>query len=165
VPPPHADVEGLLRTLRDHEVRFIVVGGVAAVLHGAPIGTFDLDIVHDRSADNVERLLTALKAISAIHRDPGGRAIAPSAPLLQGPGHNLLVTDLGALDVLGAVGNNRDFESLRPHAPEIHVASGLSVSVLNLETQIELKRETGREKDRAALPTLLRTLQERGGRS
>jgi hypothetical protein len=161
VPPPAADVVGLLRLLREHDVRFIVVGGVAAVLHGATIGTFDLDIVHDRSPENLERLLAALAAMSATYRDLAGRQIAPSTALLAGPGHNLLITNLGPLDVLGAVGAGREFEALSAHSPELEIAPGLIVQVLDLETQIELKRETGREKDLAALPTLMRTLRER----
>ncbi|MGB5547491.1 MAG: hypothetical protein WBM74_13035 [Polyangiales bacterium] len=57
---PTADVGELLRHLTKARVEFIIVGGAAAVLHGAPITTEDLDIVHRRTGDNVARLKAAL---------------------------------------------------------------------------------------------------------
>ncbi len=45
-----------LRALATHDVEFIVVGGVCAVLHGAPVTTFDLDVVHNRDDANLTRL-------------------------------------------------------------------------------------------------------------
>ena len=51
----------ILGILVEHKADFIVVGGVCAVLHGAPVTTFDLDLVHSRSADNLARLMSALK--------------------------------------------------------------------------------------------------------
>lgn len=161
MPPPRADVFALLRTLRRHDVRFIVVGGVAAVLHGAPVATFDLDIVHDRSPDNVENLLRALRELSARYRDTAGRQISPDATHLQGSGHNLFVTAEGPLDVLGVIGNGQDYTALRSRSHDVDIEADLRVGVLDLEAQVELKRDSGREKDRAMLPTLMRTLQER----
>jgi hypothetical protein len=49
----------VLRVLVAHEIKFIVVGGVSAVLQGAPIATFDLDLVHSRDSENIQRLLRA----------------------------------------------------------------------------------------------------------
>jgi hypothetical protein len=51
----------ILRTLRKQKIDFIVVGGVGGVLQGAPITTFDLDVVHSRDPVNIERLLAALQ--------------------------------------------------------------------------------------------------------
>ncbi len=53
---PPADFEALLRALTSAGVAFIVVGGVAAALHGAPVATVDLDIVHRLDTENVRRL-------------------------------------------------------------------------------------------------------------
>ena len=55
--PGRADLDALVAALVDAGVDFIVVGGAAAVLHGAPTSTVDLDIVHRRSEENVARLL------------------------------------------------------------------------------------------------------------
>ena len=99
----------LLAALFDHGVEFIVVGGVAAVLEGAPISTFDLDIVPRWSPENLDRLAGALEALDALYR---GRDIRPTRERLESPGHHLLETRLGALDVLGTVSPSRRFEDL-----------------------------------------------------
>jgi hypothetical protein len=65
----------LLRVLSEHCVDFIVVGGVAAIVEGAPITTLDLDIVCERSDENLQRLVDALDSINARYRDPAGRHI------------------------------------------------------------------------------------------
>jgi hypothetical protein len=59
----------LIRILAKHEVEFIIVGGMAAVLRGTPVNTFDLDVVYERSATNIERLLQALDELDAVVRD------------------------------------------------------------------------------------------------
>ena len=66
------DFLAILRTLARHRVEYIVVGGVAAVLQGAPISTFDLDLVHSRQPGNIVRLLKALETLEARYRTPGG---------------------------------------------------------------------------------------------
>ncbi len=68
----------VLDALVRHEVRFIVVGGVAAVLQRVPITTVDFDILHDRAPDNVERLLAALRDLDATYRDDP-RDLVPQA--------------------------------------------------------------------------------------
>lgn len=59
--PGPTKIAELLRLLMRHRVDFIVVGGVAAVAQGAPVNTFDLDLVHSRAPENIERLLGALR--------------------------------------------------------------------------------------------------------
>jgi len=59
----------ILEVLNQHEVEYIVVGGVAAVIHGAPITTFDLDVLVRVAADNAERLLEALTTLDACYRE------------------------------------------------------------------------------------------------
>ena len=96
-----------LQALVEHEVQFIVVGGVAAVLQGAPIVTIDLDIVHARDASNVARLKTALDSLGAIYRHQHGRRIPARASVLAGPGHNLMQTSVGPIDALGSLDGRR----------------------------------------------------------
>jgi hypothetical protein len=62
-------IADLVSTLAKHEVEFIIVGGMAAILRGTPVNTFDLDVVYERSAPNIERLLNALDELEAIVRD------------------------------------------------------------------------------------------------
>ncbi len=147
----------LLRVLADYEVEFIVVGGVAAILEGAPISTFDLDVVHRRSPANIERLLEALQSLNARYQDPAGRHIEPDESKLSSPGQQQLLTDLGPLDVLGSIGSDRGFDELSTHCVTYEL-DDLRLKVLNLATVIQSKEEAGRDKDRAALPVLYRTL-------
>jgi hypothetical protein len=151
----------ILRAFAEHEVDCIIVGGVAAVLQGAPINTFDLDVVHSRTPENLTRLLAALQALDATFRDPAGRRIVPEFSHLASPGHQLLKTQGGALDLLGTVGtvgHERGYEELLPHSVEF-IVSSLRLRVLELSSIIELKEEAGRDKDLAVLPILRRTLE------
>ena len=148
----------LLEALLGGRVEFVVVGGVAAVLQGAPVVTFDLDVVHRRSEENVGRLLGVLASLGATYRsDP--RGLRPSAAGLLGAGHHLLSTDRGPLDLLGAIGDGLGFEELFPGALTLQLPDG-AVPVLRLERLIEVKEALGRPKDLASLPVLRATFDE-----
>ena len=70
---PKSRFFSVLQTLASHRVDFIVVGGVAAVLRGAPVSTFDLDLVHSTAPDNIGRLLAALESWTLVTgRNPRG---------------------------------------------------------------------------------------------
>lgn len=150
----------LLRALVDGEVEFVVVGGVAAVLEGAPVSTFDLDIVYSTREDNLVRLGRVLQDLEAIYVDPAGRTIRPDIDRLKGGGHHLLRTRYGRLDVLGSVGADQSFEDplAESRTRSIH---GLDISILRLEALITTKEIVGRAKDRAVLDLLRQTLAER----
>ena len=53
-------LRGVFRSFQDHDVRYVVIGGIAAILHGVPRATFDLDILIEATEENAERLLKAL---------------------------------------------------------------------------------------------------------
>lgn len=148
-----------LRVLVRHEVEFIVVGMAAGILQGVPLTTLDVDIVHQRTPDNVARLTAALAELRAIYRgDP--RKLSPGASHLIGPGHQLLTTDHGDLDCLGAVDDGKSYEDLLPHTKELELGRGEKIKVLDLSHLIEVKRRAGRPKDLAAIPFLEATLDE-----
>jgi hypothetical protein len=96
----------ILRALARHDVDFVVVGGVAAILEGAPISTFDVDVVYHRTEGNNARLAAALVELNAIYKDPAGRRIVPDTEKLATFKLHLLRTDLGPLDVLIRVGKD-----------------------------------------------------------
>jgi len=150
----------ILRQLRESGADFVIVGGLAGVLNGAPIHTLDLDIVHSRDAANVARLLTVLESLDAVFRIQPERRIKPNASYLSGPGHLDLITRFGPLDVLGSIGRGLTYQDLIPHSAEQDIGDGIRVRVLDLETLISLKEDLGTEKDRAILPLLRRTLEE-----
>jgi predicted nucleotidyltransferase len=154
------DFTALLTTLVDHEVEFIVVGGVAAVLHGAPVTTFDLDLVHARTPGNLGRLMSALVDLDAHYRGRGDQRLRPTTEHLSSTGHHLLMTRYGPLQILGTIGQDHDFDALLQHTSELMVAK-LRLRVLILEKLIAVKEEVGHEKDMMVLPTLKRTLDEK----
>lgn len=162
--PAGPDFLRILRVLCAHDVEFIVIGGVSAVLQGSPIATFDLDIIHARSPENLRRLETALRELGAYYREHAERRPVPEARLLAGAGHHLLMTEAGPLDVLGAIGDGRAYEDLRGDVVAMEVAPGTSIQVLSLAALIKLKEQLGREKDLAALPVLRRALREQQAR-
>ena len=152
------DYRSIFETLTDRGVDFLVIGGIAAVLHGAPIMTFDLDLVHSRDPANVDRILAALDSLEA--RSRFRPELRPDASHLTSPGHQLLMTRYGPLDLLGSAGDHT-YQDLLPHAVPIELTLTLTVRVLSLEWVIRLKEEAGAAKDLAVLPVLRRTLEEK----
>jgi len=149
----------ILRVLDDHRVEFIIVGGVCAVLHGAPITTFDLDLVHSRAPDNLSCLLNALMDLDASYRGHP-KQIKPDVESLASSGHHLLITRFGPLDLLGTIEKDLGYADLIGHSEDIQIEN-LTFRILSLEYLIEIKEETSREKDRLILPVLKHTLKER----
>jgi predicted nucleotidyltransferase len=149
-----------LRRLCESEIEFILVGGLAAVLNGAPVQTFDVDIVYSREPGNIDRLLVVLQSFDAIFRVQPERRLRPDRSHLAGGGHLNLLTSLGPLDLLGSIGQNLAFSDLLPHSHEMDVGRGIRVRVLNLSTLISIKEQLASEKDLAMLPILRRTLNE-----
>jgi len=129
------------------------------VLAGAPISTFDLDIVPSRSPDNLVRLVAALSEIDARYRDLTGRILRPEIAGLAGPGHHLLLTTCGPVDVLGTIGRGDGYDQLLAGVVERQI-SGHRVRTLGLPSLIRTKEAAGREKDLAVLAILRRTLEE-----
>lgn len=149
----------ILERLAEYEVDFVVVGMTAGVLHGAPVTTFDLDVVHRRAPDNLARLLRALESLDAVYRHDA-RRLRPAESHLGGPGHQLLTTIHGDLDCLGTIDEGRGYDELLGLTVEMNLASGRTIRVLDLPALIEAKERSGRPKDLAALPVLRATLDE-----
>jgi len=156
---PAPKFKDALDALARHRVDFIVVGGVAAVLAGAPISTFDLDIVPSRTEENLGRLVAALSELDARYRDLSGRILRPEITGLAGPGHHLLLTTCGPVDVLGTIGSGDGYEQLLADVVERQIGGHL-VRTLGLASLIRSKEAANREKDRAVLAILRRTLAE-----
>jgi hypothetical protein len=150
-----------LQALHEGGVAFILVGGLAAILNGAPVNTFDVDVVHSREADNVARVLPVLEVLDAVFRIQPERRLRPNSSHLASSGRLNLITRYGPLDLLGTIGRDLGYQDLIPHTVELDVGDRLRIRVLDLETLIALKEELAGDKDRAVLPILRRTLDER----
>ena len=83
------DFLAILKVLTKHKVDFIVIGGVCAVLHGAPVTTFDLDLVHCRSSQNLSNLMSPLNELEAFYRGPVNQKLKPKWSHLLSSGLNL----------------------------------------------------------------------------
>ena len=134
----------ILSALVRHEVAFIVVGGVAAVLEGAPVMTFDVDVVYARDPENNQRLLAALRELNARYKDPGGRSIVPDAERLQSMNVHLLETDLGPLDLPVRLRGDLEYPALLERSVG-HDLGGFAVTVLAIDAVIECKRFANRD--------------------
>lgn len=147
----------ILKALVDHGVDFILVGGVAAVLEGVPLSTLDVDVVFLRREENMPPLLNALQALGARYVDPAGRHILPDAEKLSSLRMHRLKTDFGPLDVMETIGNSLSYSDLIGNS-QVKEVAGVNVRVLGLETIILSKEQANRDKDRATLHVLRRTL-------
>ena len=153
---PILNLTGLINGLSQAKVEFIVVGGIAAVAQGAPVTTFDLDIVHRQSDDNVERLYKYLQTVGVYFRRPDEKILKPTIEHLKGRGHLLLSTTLGPLDVLAHVELDQGFDDLISDSVLIDFKGG-SVRILSLEKLIELKRMSTSPEDQYRLHLLEET--------
>jgi hypothetical protein len=130
----------------------------AAILQGVPATTWDLDIVHRRTPENVDRLLRVLQDIQAIARhDP--RRLRPDQTHLIGPGHVLLETRFGDFDCLGAIDGGRSYEDLLDSSVLVDF-DNRPLRLLSLREILAVKRRAGRPKDLAAIPYIESTIDE-----
>lgn len=161
---PPLDIDRLLATLDRHQVDFLLVGGVAAIAHGATRPTTDLDCLARRSRQNLERLAAAMRELNARLR-VAGLSDEEAAELPARLDSDTLArleistwrTDAGDFDVLTDIpardGRRLRYDELigRAAVQEVH---GIAVHVAALEDVIASKEWADRPKDRAALPEL-----------
>ena len=158
---PTVNYPEILKALRKRHVDFIIVGGVCAALHGAPLATFDLDLVHSREPQSLTGLWAALQDLGAHYRIPGRMDKKPGPSDLASAEHHMLMTRCGPLDLLGTFGQGRDYAQLLQDTVEMEIGPGLKLRVATLESLIKTKEASGLEKDRAVLPVLRRLLEEK----
>ena len=162
---PELAPERILGVLADHGVRFVLVGGFAAVIHGSPYVTTDVDVVPERSEENLRRLSDALRAMHArvwTPSEPQGVPFDHDARSLGGSNIWNLVTDHGRLDLTFVPSGTSGFEDLDRDALHLTIL-GVEVDVASLADVIRSKEAAGREKDRLVLPVLRRILEEGPG--
>ena len=167
VTPPELDDEhvvAICRVLIEHDVAFVVIGGVAARLHDTGHATVDIDVCPSRTKDNLAHLVTALRALGArlrVEGDPAGVAFDPHADLLANVTTMTLITRHGPLDLcFTPAGFTRGYDELAARSITVHLA-GVDVPVAALEDVVASKRAAGRPKDITVLPALEAHLQRR----
>jgi len=151
----------ILRGLRDAAIEYVVVGGLAANVHGSPRITADVDICYDPTPDNLERMARLLAGWHAYLRgvEPGLPFTMDARTLRNAPVLTL-VTDLGDLDVMDRVAGVGAYPAVRAASVEADLA-GVPARVLALDALIAAKRAAGRRKDQEALLELEALREER----
>jgi hypothetical protein len=154
----------MLTALQEAGVRFVLVGGMAAILHGDVGVTIDIDIVPEREPENLDRLAIALRTLRARIRasgEPEGLPFDCSSAFFRNlaPDSILnLTTQAGDLDLTFRPSGTEGYADLRRDAVEIEAEDGVRILVASLADVIRSKEAAGREKDRVALPRLRRLL-------
>jgi len=159
---PELRPDEILATLDRHEVRYVLIGGLAAILHGAAHVTTDVDIVPEEDRGNLDRLSAALHELNARVRVSGeaeGIPFGHDGASLSRVRIWDLVTDLGNIDITFVPSGTRGYDDLR-RAMEPMTVRGIEVPVAALADVIRSKEAADRERDRAILP-VLRALLER----
>lgn len=156
------DLEGIFEVLDAHDVRYIVIGGIAAVLFGSPYPTKDLDICPDADRANLKNLAAALRDLEAMEWDPHKGEFMErvwNEESLTVDDTWLLGTRLGRLDVLFTPAGTAGFPDLKKRQVVMDVA-GKQVAVTGLEDLIRMKEAAGRERDLQVVPTLRKLLEQ-----
>jgi predicted nucleotidyltransferase len=148
------DFERILASLRSADVAFVIVGGVAATVHGSARLTSDVDVVYERSRPNIERLVTALKPLNPYLRGaPAGLPFKFDVETVRRGLNFTLTTDAGPMDVLGEITGVGDYRAVLAVSEQLTLY-GAPYQCINLDALIVSKRAAGRPKDLEAVAEL-----------
>lgn len=153
---PRFDPEAILRALVERRVEFVLIGGVAATLHGSNLRTGDVDICPRREPENLERLAAVLRELEARVRTegvPDGLPFDPDGAFLGKVELLNLTTRFGDFDLSFRPSGTEGFEDLWPGHVKFDL-EGLLVPTASLADIVRSKEAAGRRKDQEALPTL-----------
>jgi predicted nucleotidyltransferase len=153
----------ILTALVKRHVEFVVIGAVAAIAHGGPLITQDLDITPAREPGNLDRLAKALKDLDARLRlpDDSSGIEFPIEPRFLGSVESwTLKTPSGDIDLLFVPSGTAGYEDLKRSAVSVELW-GQDVLVASLEDIIRMKEAAARPKDLGQLPALRQTLELR----
>lgn len=159
------DFEKIVRLFSESEIECVIVGGLAATIHGSARLTQDVDFVYARNRANVRRLVAALRPHSPYLRGaPPGLPFDWSEATIERGLNFTLTTALGDIDLLGEITGGGDYDALVPHSVEVEMF-GCRCICLDLPGLIRVKRAAGRPKDIEVLAELEALLEERDDRS
>jgi hypothetical protein len=149
------DLRSLLAALHDHEVEFVVIGGVAVGAHGFIRATEDLDLVPNPDPDNLARLTKALTALESTLPTVGDRRFDANrdAGVVKRGGNVTAMTRFGGLDVVQRAQGVPSYSQLAKDAVKSELL-GIPVRVCSLGALREMKSAQGRTQDQLDLENL-----------
>jgi hypothetical protein len=148
------DFVGILRRLREANVDFVLVGGLAAAAHGCSLITQDVDVCIRLGSENLERLQDALNDFEPVHRMARQRIpFEHDAATLATFRDIYLYTRLGRLDCLGMVLGIGDFDAVVRRSVEVEI-DGTLVRIISIDALIEAKVAMNRDRDKLAVDQL-----------
>jgi hypothetical protein len=154
MPLPTKIIEAPLRLLAEYKVDCVIVGGIAAVLHGSMLLTNDVDVCYARDSSNLKRLSEALQSVNARLRNaPEGLPFILDAETLKRGLNFTFSTDIGDLDLLGEVRGIGVYKDVLDGSLTFELF-GYQFAVIDIGKLIVAKRAAGRPKDLVALPEL-----------
>lgn len=154
------DFDALIGALGEAGVEFIIVGGLAATIHGSSRLTQDIDAVYARSDENIEHLVTALRAHEPYLRGaPRNLPFEWSSATIRRGLNFTLTTTIGDIDLLGEITGGGGYEDLLPHSIVVDLF-GHECRCLDLPWLIKTKRAAGRPRDLEAIAELETLLEE-----
>ena len=146
--------EAIFRSLAEHGVEYVLVGGLAATAHGASLVTLDTDICFRQTPENCERLAEALASLGAEIFPPRSVLIPVTGELLLTHRIVHLRTQAGRLDIMASVPGLGAFDEIHPAATLVAIGD-LQIPILSLDQLIRAKSALGQPKDREHLDQLL----------
>jgi len=151
------DPVGICRIMNEEGVRYVVLGGFAAIVHGSALPTEDIDLLPSRDDENLERLARALTRLNAAIRTSDGpvRTKLDAGFIKNMPNMLNLTTDLGDMDlVFKPAGSLNGYEQWNENAVLAQLEPGLIIAAASIDDVIESKSKANRPKDLRSLPYL-----------
>ncbi len=156
------DFKAVIQLFSSAGIECVIVGGLAATIHGSARLTQDIGFVYARTPANIGRLVDALRPHAPYPRGaPPGLPFDWSRATIERGLNFTLTTAIGDIDLLGEIAGGGDYEALLPRSEDIDLF-GWPCRCLDLPGLIRAKRAAGRPKDLDALAELEALLEERG---
>jgi hypothetical protein len=147
------DAERILRALAEHEVDYVLIGGLAVQTHGHVRTTNDADLIPAPDPANLKRLAAALRSLEARVLNPGEEKIEINAKMLPRATIWQFITRDGGIDVMHEVPGGRSYAELSDGALRVQLGD-IEVPVVGLDDLIQMKLARGRPVDLADVASL-----------
>lgn len=155
LPETPLQADRLLQTLTRHGVDFVVIGGVAELVHGSAYPTYDLDIAYSRDRANLERMTAALKELDVTLRGaPADLPFQLDVQTLDNGANFTFDTPYGSFDILAHADGMPGYDVLRREA-RVDEIEGIEVRIAAIDHLLSMKRAANRTKDKLMVEELI----------